>query len=93
MENEHHHLIGTGINGTDSSPSHSFGTSSGYSSSVDYYNTPVLTSKTGVNNANILNTNTSNNSIIHQQIIQVVIVHMMVHQQQVHHHHLIQQVI
>jgi hypothetical protein len=54
--------VGTGINGSDSSPSHSFGTSSGYSSSVDYYNTPILTSKTGVNNANTSNTNTSNNN-------------------------------
>jgi len=54
--------IGTGINGSDSSPSHSFGTSSGYSSSVDYYNTPILTSKTSVNNANTSNANTSNNS-------------------------------
>jgi hypothetical protein len=54
--------VGTGINCSDSSPSHSFGTSSGYSSSVDYYNTPVLTSKTSVNNTNTSNTNTSNNS-------------------------------
>jgi len=75
QQHHHHHQIasssngerapssvGTGINGSDSSPSHSFGTSSGYSSSVDYYNTPILTSKTGVNNANTSNTNTSNNN-------------------------------
>ena len=54
--------VGTGITGSDSSPSHSFGTSSGYSSSVDYYNTPVLTSKTSVNNTNTSNGNTNNNS-------------------------------
>jgi len=75
QQHHHHHQIasssngertsssvGTGINGSDSSPSHSFGTSSGYSSSVDYYNTPVLTSKANVNNINISNTNASNNN-------------------------------
>ena len=75
QQQHHHHQIASssngertpssvanGINGSDSSPSHSFGTSSGYSSSVDYYNTPVLTSKTSVNNTNASNTNTSNNS-------------------------------
>jgi hypothetical protein len=54
--------VGNGINGSDSSPSHSFGTSSGYSSSVDYYNTPVLTSKTSGNNTNASNTNSNNNN-------------------------------
>ena len=54
--------VGTGINGSDSSPSHSFGTSSGYSSSVDYYNTPVLTSKRNVNNTNTPNTSTNSNT-------------------------------
>jgi hypothetical protein len=54
--------VGTGITGSDSSPSHSFGTSSGYSSSADYYNTSVLTSKTGLNNTHTLTTNTSNNN-------------------------------
>jgi hypothetical protein len=75
QQHHHHHQIasssngertsssvGPGINGSDSSPSHSFGTSSGYSSSVDYYNTPVLTSKASVNNINISNTNASNNN-------------------------------
>ncbi|CAF0802726.1 unnamed protein product [Adineta steineri] len=54
--------ISTGINGSESSPSHSFGTSSGYSSSVDYYNTPVLTSKAIINNTNTSNTNSNNNN-------------------------------
>ncbi|UJR30307.1 hypothetical protein I4U23_017844 [Adineta vaga] len=54
--------VGTGMNGSDSSPSHSFGTSSGYSSSVDYYNTPVLTSKTSVTNTNTSNNNSNNNN-------------------------------
>ncbi|CAF4280585.1 unnamed protein product [Rotaria sp. Silwood2] len=53
-----------GINGSDSSPSHSFGTSNGYSPSVDYYNNTVLTSKTNLNNINTSNTNTSNNNNI-----------------------------
>ena len=47
---------------SDSSPSHSFGTSSGYSSSVDYYNTPVLTSKANVSNSNTPNTNSNTNN-------------------------------
>ncbi|CAF1662220.1 unnamed protein product, partial [Adineta ricciae] len=54
--------VGTGINGSDSSPSHSFGTSSGYSSSVDYYNTPVLASKASVSNCNTPNTNSNTNN-------------------------------
>lgn len=54
--------VGTGITGSDSSPSHSFGTSSGYSSSVDYYNTPVLNSKVTANNTNASNSNSSNTS-------------------------------
>jgi hypothetical protein len=54
--------VGTGITGSDSSPSHSFATSSGYSSSADYYNTSVLNSKTGHNNANTSNTNTNTNN-------------------------------
>jgi hypothetical protein len=51
--------VGTGITGSDSSPSHSFATSSGYSSAADYYNTSVLNSKTGHNNTN---TNNNNNT-------------------------------
>ncbi|CAF1186292.1 unnamed protein product [Adineta steineri] len=54
--------VGTGITGSDSSPSHSFATSSGYSSSADYYNASVLNSKTGLNNTNTSNTNSSNNN-------------------------------
>ncbi|CAF1670901.1 unnamed protein product [Adineta ricciae] len=54
--------VGTGINGSDSSPSHSFATSSGYSSAADYYNTSVLNSKSGHNNTNASNTNNSTNS-------------------------------
>ena len=59
--------VGTGITGSDSSPSHSFATSSGYSSSADYYNTSVLNSKTSVNSstnssANSNNTSTTNTS-------------------------------
>ena len=51
--------IGTGIAGSDSSPSHSFATSSGYSSAADYYNSSVLNSKTGLSNANTSNSNTT----------------------------------
>lgn len=59
--------VGTGNTGSDSSPSHSFATSSGYSSSADYYNTSVLNSKTSVNtstnsSANSNNTSTTNTS-------------------------------
>jgi hypothetical protein len=56
--------VGTGITGSDSSPSHSYGTSSGYSSSIDYYNTPVHTAKVSVNNstANNSSTTTTNNN-------------------------------
>jgi hypothetical protein len=54
--------VGTGITGSDSSPSHSFATSSGYSSSADYYNTSVLNSKANLNNTNTSNTNTNNNN-------------------------------
>ncbi|UJR16224.1 hypothetical protein I4U23_003134 [Adineta vaga] len=53
---------GTGITGSDSSPSHSFATSSGYSSAADYYNTSILNSKTGHNNANTSSTNNSINN-------------------------------
>ncbi|CAF3459637.1 unnamed protein product [Rotaria sp. Silwood1] len=76
QHHHHHHQIASssngertssssiinGINGSDSSPSHSFGTSNGYSSSVDYYNTTVLTAKTNLNNIHTSNTNTSNNN-------------------------------
>jgi hypothetical protein len=54
--------VGTGITGSDSSPSHSFATSSGYSSAADYYNTSLLNSKTGLNNTNTSNTNNNNNT-------------------------------
>jgi hypothetical protein len=52
--------VNTGITGSDSSPSHSFATSSGYSSSADYYNTSILNSKAGLNNTNSSNTNNNN---------------------------------
>ena len=54
--------VNTVITGSDSSPSHSFATSSGYSSAADYYNTSVLNSKTSLNNTNTSNTNTNNNT-------------------------------
>ncbi|CAF4992437.1 unnamed protein product, partial [Rotaria magnacalcarata] len=47
--------VGTGINGSDVSPSHSFATSSGYSSSADYYNPSMLNSKASLNNTNTSN--------------------------------------
>ena len=53
--------IATGINGSDLSPPHSFATSSGYSSSADYYNASMLNPKMGPNNANTSTTNTNNN--------------------------------
>ena len=54
--------VGTGITGSDSSPSHSFATSSGYSSSADYYNTSLHNSKTNINNSTNSNTNSNNTS-------------------------------
>ena len=54
--------VGAGVTGSDSSPSHSFATSSGYSSAADYYNTSVLNAKVGLNNSNTSNTNTNNNN-------------------------------
>lgn len=50
------------ITGSDSSPSHSFATSSGYSSSADYYNTSILNSKASLNNSNASNSNNNNNT-------------------------------
>ena len=54
--------VGTGVTGSDASPSHSFGKSSGYSSAADYYNASVLGSKTALNNANTSTANSTNSS-------------------------------
>ncbi|CAF3722888.1 unnamed protein product [Rotaria magnacalcarata] len=74
QQQHHHHQIASssngertsssiinGISGSDSSPSHSFGRTNGYSSAMDYYNATVLTSKTNLNTSN---GNASNNSNI-----------------------------
>lgn len=53
--------MSTGITGSDSSPSHSFATSSGYSSAADYYNTSALSSKAaGAGNSNGNNSGSNN---------------------------------
>ncbi|CAF2368457.1 unnamed protein product [Rotaria sp. Silwood2] len=54
--------VGTGINSSNVSPSHSFATSSGYSSSADYYNASILNSKIGLNNTNTTTNNNNNTS-------------------------------
>jgi hypothetical protein len=74
--------VGTGITGSDSSPSHSYGTSSGYSSSIDYYNTPVHTAKVSVNNSSANNGGSSSTTVP-----------TMVHRPRVPHPHRIQRAI
>ena len=75
QHHHHHHQIASSTNGectsssivnnmndSNSSPSHSLGTSIGYSSPIDYYNTTILNSKTNVTNGNTSSANASNNS-------------------------------